>query len=195
MSAKTVDAGVIAERPFGAQVGVVDVAFEHELGARRNLEVDRSRLDQFDRLAAQEPGERELIEHRRQRRGCGVGQHRIAADRDGNRNLLAPRIGVRAPLFVTLPVHAGLAFVVDLHAIHADVGTSGARIVGDHERQRDERSAVERPGGEHGKFAQIGFAHHDVLARGIAHGLRNRVGKRRKTFERVELFAPRAARR
>ncbi len=132
---QTVHAGVIAERPFGAKVSVVDVAFEHELGARRHLEIVGTRLDQFDRFAAQEPRERELIQYRRQRRGRGVGQHRIASDRDGNRNFFTPRIGVRASLLVTLPMHSGLAFVVHLHAIHADVGPSVARVVGDHERQ------------------------------------------------------------
>ena len=131
---QTVDAGVIAERPFGAQVGIVNVAFEHEFGAGRHFQIDGARLDQFNRFAAQESGERELIQHRRQRCSRSIRQDRIAADRNRDRNFITPCIGVRASLLVALPMHTGLALVINLHAIHADVGPSAARIVGDHQR-------------------------------------------------------------
>ena len=36
-----IKACVVAERAFGAQFVEVDVAFEHDFGIRRNLEIDR----------------------------------------------------------------------------------------------------------------------------------------------------------
>ena len=63
---QTVDAGMIAERPLDAQVVVVDVSFEHELGVAPALEsLTFLRLHQFDGFPAQQTGERELVEHRR----------------------------------------------------------------------------------------------------------------------------------
>jgi hypothetical protein len=40
-------------------------------------------------------------------------------------------------------------------------------ILREHERQRDERSAVERPRRQHGKLREIGLVHHDLLRRRV----------------------------
>ena len=54
--------------------------------------------------------------------------------------------------FLQLPVHAGGAVVVDLHAIHADVALAGVGVFGDDAGQGDEAAAVERPAFEDGQI-------------------------------------------
>ena len=44
-----VEAGVVAERAFGAQFAQLDIAFEHDLGIRRHFEVARLALHHLDR--------------------------------------------------------------------------------------------------------------------------------------------------
>ena len=56
--------------------------------------------------------------------------------------------------FLALPVHAGGAFVVDLHAVHADVAFAGLGIAGDHARQRDEAARILGPALQDGKIQQ-----------------------------------------
>ena len=56
--------------------------------------------------------------------------------------------------FLALPVHAGGALVVDLHAVHADVALAGFRIAGDDAGQRDETAAILRPALQNGKVEQ-----------------------------------------
>ena len=45
--------GVIAKRAFGAQFVEIDVAFEHDLARRWNLQVDGFTFHQFDRSRPQ----------------------------------------------------------------------------------------------------------------------------------------------
>ena len=59
-----------------------DVPLEHDLGVRRDLEVDGLAAHELDRLAAQEPGEHELVDVLRERRARGVGRDGIEPDRD-----------------------------------------------------------------------------------------------------------------
>ena len=56
--------------------------------------------------------------------------------------------------FLQLPMHAGGAFVVNLHAIQADIAFACVGIFRHHARQRDESSAVERPAFLDGKIKQ-----------------------------------------
>jgi len=56
------------------RLGLVDVAFEHDLGVGRYLEIDRGALGELDRPAAQKAGEHELVDPRRQRRGVVGGE-------------------------------------------------------------------------------------------------------------------------
>ena len=57
-------------------------------------------------------------------------------------------------LFVGLPVHAGGAFVEDLHAVHAAVALAGFGVAGEDHGQGDEGAAVIGPAGEHGVIVQ-----------------------------------------
>jgi hypothetical protein len=94
---QAVDAGVVAEGAFDAQVIVVDVAFEDELGVGRYLQIDRLGAHHANGSAAQEAGQRHLVDDRRQRRGRRVGDGGIGADRDRDRDAAAPLRGVGAP--------------------------------------------------------------------------------------------------
>ena len=71
--------------------------------------------------------------------------------------------------FLALPVHAGGAFVVDLHAIHAYVPLPCFWIARDHARQRNEASAVFGPALEDGEIEQreiVALDHFFARARG-----------------------------
>ena len=46
---------------------------------------------------------------------------------------------------VHLPMHRGGSFVVNLHAIHADIARAGFRIARVNVRQSDETPAIFRP--------------------------------------------------
>src|SRR6266852_1426624 len=61
--------------------------------------------------------------------------------------------------FLPLPMHAGAALVVDLHAVHADVALAGSRIARDHARQCDEPSAIFWPALQDGKIE-----HREIIA-------------------------------
>ena len=56
--------------------------------------------------------------------------------------------------FLALPVHAGGALVVDLHAVHADVALAGFRVAGDDAWQGDEAACILRPALQDGKVEQ-----------------------------------------
>ena len=79
-----VEAGVVAEGTFAAQLAQFDVAFEHDLGVRRNFEIDGFALHNLDGLAAQESGDHELLDFRRRRHDGRKRGRRIGAD--GHRN-------------------------------------------------------------------------------------------------------------
>jgi hypothetical protein len=63
---------VIAERSFHAQIGVVDVALEHEFRVSRHFQIDGFALHEFHGFAAQQARKQEFIDYRRQRCGCGI---------------------------------------------------------------------------------------------------------------------------
>ena len=71
-----IEAGVIAERSLAAALARLDVAFEHDLGVRRHLEVDRDALDELDALAAEKAREHQLVEPLGHRRGRGIRRAR-----------------------------------------------------------------------------------------------------------------------
>ena len=56
--------------------------------------------------------------------------------------------------FLALPVHAGGALVVDLHAVHADVALAGLGVAGDHAGQSDEAAGILGPALQDGKIEQ-----------------------------------------
>ena len=142
-------AGVVAKRPFLAQRLLrVHVAFDDKVRVGRHFQVVGLALDQFDGLLAQIAGEQELIQAVGQRRGGAEGEHRVAAEEHRHGHARAGFV-VTPPMpradLLQLPVHAGGALVIDLHAIHADVALAGIRVLRDHARQRDEAPAVQRP--------------------------------------------------
>ena len=71
-----------------------------------------------------------------------------------------------------LPVHAGGAGVVDLHAVHADVPFAGGGVAGDDAGQGDEAAAILRPRLQDGQLEKVDLVAgvDDLLAGGIAGG-------------------------
>ena len=183
-------AGVVAERPLRREVALLDVALEHDLRVRGHLEVDRLATDELDRLSREESGEHELVDVLRQRRGRGVGRHRIEPERDRD---LEPAVGrevVHAPVLVDLPVHRGLARAEHLHAVHADVARAVARVARDDGGKRDERRRVLRPAGLDRKPAQVDVVagEDDLLRAPGADALRHRVRDRLELGQALDLL-------
>ena len=165
-------AGVVAERAFLPDLVLVDVALEHDLGVRGNLDADGHSLDELDRLAAEEAGHHELVDVLRQRRAGRVRGDRVEAERDGDLDAAVGRERVGAAVLVDLPVHEGRAPVDDLHPVHADVAAAGLRVVRDDGRERDERRRVAGPAALDRELRQV-----DVVAREddlLAHALASR---------------------
>ena len=79
-----VEAGVVAEGAFGAQFAQLDVALQNDLGVGRDLQIDRLALDDFDRPAAQETGDEELLDLGRGGNDGGEGGGGVGADGDGD---------------------------------------------------------------------------------------------------------------
>ena len=154
---------MIAERAFGAHFVERDVAFENDFGVRGNFEGVGFALHHFHRLAAQKSREHHFVEIGRNRQHAGERRRWIGADRDGDGNFSVGIGGAGAAkmfgaVFLRLPVHAGGAFVVDLHAIHADVALPCFRIAREDERQRDEAAAVLRPAFENREIEKVDVA-------------------------------------
>ena len=137
-----------------------NVPLEHDLGVRGHLEVDRLAAHELDGLAAQEPGEHELVDVLRERCARRVRGHGIEPDGDRDRD--PPVLGgeqVGSAVLVQLPVHERRAAVDHLHPVHADVAAAGLRILRDHGREGDERRGVARPAALDRQAAEI-----DVVA-------------------------------
>jgi hypothetical protein len=79
-----VEAGVVAEGAFGAQLAEFDVAFEDDLGVGRDFEIDGFALHDLDRLAAQEAGDQILLDIRRRGNDGGECRGRVGADGYGD---------------------------------------------------------------------------------------------------------------
>ena len=73
------------------------------------------------------------------------------ARRGGPAHLLAI---VLCSLLLALPMHAGTALVVHLHAIRSGITLTRLEIFGDHRRQRNEAASVLRPALQDGKIQQ-----------------------------------------
>ena len=115
-----IEARVIAERALPPPLARLDVALEHDVRAGRHLEIDRHGLHELDPAPAQKAGQQQLVEPFGHRRGRGIRQDRLGAQRHGHLETLAQPLGdamvLRAAL-VPLPVHAGRAAVEHLHAV------------------------------------------------------------------------------
>ena len=175
--------------PFGAELVLLDVSLEHDLGVRRHLEIDGDALDELDRLAAEEPGEHQLVDVLRQRRAGRVRGDRVETERDRHGNAAVGREPVGAAVLVDLPVHEGGVPVDDLHPVHADVAAAAARITGDDGRQGDERRRIARPAALHREEPEVDVValQHDLLHRAAAHRVRARVGDRLQLLQAAHL--------
>jgi hypothetical protein len=78
---------------------------------------------------------------------------------------------------VTLPVHAGRAAVVNLHAVGADVPHAGLRIFREDQRERDERAAVVGPAFQNRQRIERAVAIDDLVTRRVLHRLRHQVAQ------------------
>ena len=136
---------MVSEGPFLGELVLPDIALEHDLRVRGNVEADGLRAHELDRLTAEEAGEHELVDVLRQRCAGGVRRHGIGAERDGDLDLAVGREVVGASVLVDLPVHRGRARTEFLHPVHADVTRAGVRVVCDHGGERDERGGIVRP--------------------------------------------------
>ena len=171
-------AGVVAEGPLHSGLVQVHVAFEHELGVGRHLQVDRAALHEIHRLAAQEAGEEHLVQHPGQRCRGRVGDGRVGAD--GHRHLQPPtgRAIVLGGILVEVPVHARGPLVVDLETVHAHVAPTRLGVAGEDQRQGDVAAGVERPALEDRQSLEVDLVagEHHLLARPLLHypGLQRR---------------------
>ena len=114
---------------------------------------------------------------------------RVEAERDRD---LQPPVGeqvVGAAVLVDLPVHRRRPRAEHLHPVHPDVPRPGARVVGDHGREGDERTGVAGPAGHHRKHAEVGVVAraHDLLAGPLADRVGPRVGDRLERLEPAHL--------
>ena len=72
---------MVSERPLDAALVRVDIAFQHDFGLGRYLQVDSLAVHHFDRGRAQEAREDHFVEILRKRSGRGVSDGRIASER------------------------------------------------------------------------------------------------------------------
>ena len=174
-----IEAGVIAEGAFAAQLAQLDVAFQDDLGVGGDFQIRGLALDHLDGLPAQEAGAASSHPDRAaevespntwwpdrrrwpRRRPCAWSAPR----RDARRAIMF------GALLVGLPVHAGGAAVVDLQAVAAAIALSGIGIAREHHRQGDEAAAVLRPAVQNGKAVEREIvALNHVLARSRGHRL------------------------
>ena len=197
---RRVVAGVVAERALGGEVALLDVALEHDLRVRGDLDVDRLRPARARPASLEEAGEHELVDVLRQRRRSRVRAHGIEPERDRDLEPPVREQVVRAAVLVDLPVHQRRPPVDLLHPVHADVARAGLRVVRDHRRQRDERRRVAGPAALDRQEVEVDVVarEHDVVRRAAAHGLRPRVGDRLELLQaahlRDEPFAAAASR-
>src|SRR5271155_972270 len=84
---RSVEAGVVAEGAFAAELIELNVAFENDLSGGGDLEVHGFALHQFDRLLAEESGDDELFDFGRSGNDGAECQRGIGADGDGDFHL------------------------------------------------------------------------------------------------------------
>ena len=103
---------------------LVEVAFQHQLGIGRNLDVDGDAFDHRHRRAAHRADHLKLV-HRRGRCDRREKIGRMAADREGDRRALAPRdrgLIERAQIARGVEVNAGGARAAQHHPAATDIG-------------------------------------------------------------------------
>src|SRR5580704_14052241 len=82
-----IEAGVITERSFGAELIEVNVAFQNYLGTGWHFEVYGLAFHQLNRFLAKESGDQVLLYVRRRGNDGGKRDSRLSADRDSHLHL------------------------------------------------------------------------------------------------------------
>ncbi len=139
------------EAAFGLEPLGVEIAFDDDLGLRRDQEIDGLRLADADRRADEAPGDRELVEMLRQLVDRGKNDGRRGAEHQRDRHPLAARL-VFEPVLVDalveldLRVHAHACRAFDHRPVVADVLAAGVGVLGDEHRARRIGRVVEARG-------------------------------------------------
>ena len=163
----TVMAGELAERSFFLFFIRLEKTFEHELGVRRHLQRHGFAIDDLERLAANRPRHRQLVDAEGKRTGSRHHQARIDADRNRNRKglgggfaVLQHEVGVRSR------ENAERARAMHLIAINTDVAKPGHRVARVMTAEGQKRAAVETVEPRGGKLQDIDviFFKHNLLA-------------------------------
>ena len=189
-------AGVVAVRPFGRQLALFNVTFQHNLCAGRYFQVIGDALHHFGFGAAQQPCKgifRQRIRNRRHRAQNGC---RIGTQRDGNREAFArmgraPLLEIQRPTAMGQPAHDELVLANQLLAINAEVLTLFMRPTRHGEAPGDQRCGIVRPALHDGNFGQIhriAFQHF-LLARRTAQAFGGHVQHLLKLRQLVEQVA------
>ncbi len=164
-------ARVIAERSLGDEGFLrVHESLEDEIRVRRHFEAHRLAWDGGHGAPSEKAREHPFIDAVRKRRRGGVGERRIAPERDGDvQSTKAKLFGatkMAGPRLVHLPVHRRGAAIKLLHSVASHVARACVRIPRDDLGQRDERASVVRPGGQNRQRVEVDLVAHlnDVLA-------------------------------
>ena len=168
-----VEAGVVAEGPFGAHLADFDVAFEDDFGVGRDFEIHCFAGDEVHRVSAQEAGEHELVHIGRDGKNAGQRGGWVCADGNGDFEFAigifrAAAAVVIGAVLLRLPVHAGGAGVVHLHAVAAYVAFAIFGIFGDDHRPGDVAAAVLRPAFQDRKVVERKIVGANYLLAGAA---------------------------
>ncbi len=136
----------LAKGAVGLQIIGGNPAFDHDVRARRHLEIDGLAPDHLQRAAREPAGESDFIHAVRHRLHRGVSDTGRAADDDGG-------IERNTPLVALLPVHrrvfeapphdAGFERAFDLPAINPHVSDARLGVFGNPATGREIRSVVE----------------------------------------------------
>jgi hypothetical protein len=141
---------VIAERSLGLPLARGNVSDQREF-RERDERMRAAAMDLRDAVAGDEGCEEHLGHVLGQRRNRGQDERRRTAKEDRRRQGLAARfrdvVVVAAPL-PDLPVHAGGAAVVHLHAVHPEVVASSIRVRRVDQGERHERTSILGPAGQ-----------------------------------------------
>ena len=181
-----IEARVVAERPFCAELVQIHVSLQNDLRVCGNLQAAGCAGHHLHRLAPQESRKHHLVKIWRNGEHARQAGDWVGANRRRDFNLSFPGLRPRAAkmvgaMFLRLPVHGGGALIKHLHAIHADVALARLRVLGDHKRPGDEPPGVLRPAFQDGKLEKRKalFADHFLARRDLR--------RRRNPAERAKL--------
>ena len=172
-----------------------EIAFDHDLGAGRHVQVDRFAFDQFDRRAADGADHVVFAKPFRHRRAGDKAERWLPADRNRNRHFLVPgllpRGHVMADMLRAPHQDRNAILAADHAAIDADIHDAADRILGDDAAiGHDVTAAVRSIPLRHRKFVQIDVvAFDDVFLRRTGLDDFRRQALRQNTAAELDQFA------